>query len=61
MNISTVNLRVLWPHPTFGSFDEFDLDDGLQHRPAAPHVQPDDGAGNLQGFHRLTVGNFRHV
>lgn len=46
---------------TFGSFDQFDLNDGLQHGSAAPHVQPDDGAGDLQGFHRLAVGNFGHV
>lgn len=46
---------------TFGSFDQFDLDDGLQHGSAAPHVQSDDGTGNLQGLHRLAVGNFGHV
>lgn len=47
--------------PTFGSFDEFDLNDGLQHGSAAPHVQSDNGTGNLQGFHCLAVGNFGHV
>lgn len=46
---------------TFGSFDQFDLNDGLQHGSAAPHIQSDDGTSNLQGLHRLAVGNFGHV
>lgn len=53
--------RIHVSQPTFGSFDEFDLNDGLQHGSAAPHVQSDDGTGNLQGFHCLAVGNFGHV
>lgn len=47
--------------PTFWSFDEFDLDDGLDHGPAAPDVQPNYGAGDLQGLHRFTVRHLRHV
>lgn len=38
-----VTLYVLTKHdcvfePTFWSFDEFDLNDGLKHWPAAPHI-----------------------
>lgn len=47
--------------PTFWSFDEFDLNDGLYHGPAAPNIQPDNRACDLQGLHRFTVRNLRHV
>lgn len=47
--------------PTFGSFDEFDLNDGLYHGSAAPNIQPNNGARHLQGLHGLTVRDLRHV
>lgn len=62
--LSTVNrarLQVWVYEPTFWSFDEFDLDDGLQHWPAAPHIQPHNRTCNLQGFYRFTVRNLWHV
>lgn len=59
--IRQCNRYMMMSEPTFWSFDEFDLNDGLQHWSAAPHIQPDDRASNLQGFDRLTMRNFRHV
>lgn len=46
---------------TFWSFDEFDLNDGLYHGPAAPNIQPNNRACNLKGLHCFTVRNLRHV
>ena len=46
---------------TFGSFDEFDLEDGLYHGPAAPNIQANDRACDLQGLHCSAVRDLRHV
>lgn len=50
--------KSLW---TFWSFDEFDLDDSLQHGFSPAYVESNNWASHLECLHGPAVGNLGHV